>query len=52
MNLLLAKNGVDPDSKDINNQTSLLLAAANGHKGVVKLLLAKDGVDPDSKDKG
>jgi hypothetical protein len=38
--LLLAKVGVDPDSKDTDGQTS----------AVVKLLLPEDGVDPDSKD--
>jgi ankyrin repeat protein len=49
--LLLAKDGVDPDSKDARyGQTPLSWAAENGHEAVVKLLLAKDGVDPDSKD--
>lgn len=43
---------VSIQTPEISNQTSLLLAATNGHKGVVKLLLAKDGADPDSKDKG
>ena len=50
--LLLAKDGVDPDSKDGNHgRTPLSWAAENGHEAVVKLLLAKDGVDPDSKDR-
>ena len=48
--LLLAKDGVDPDSKDSVGRTPLWWAAENGHEAVVKLLLAKDGVDPDSKD--
>jgi hypothetical protein len=49
--LLLAKEGVDPDSKDgWDGQTPLSWAAKNGHEAVVKLLLAKEGVDPDSKD--
>jgi Ankyrin repeats (3 copies) len=49
--LLLAKDQVDPDSKDASyGQTPLSWAAENGHQAVVKLLLAKDGVDPDSKD--
>jgi hypothetical protein len=49
--LLLAKDGVDPDSKDSRyGRTPLWWAARNGHEAVVKLLLAKDGVDPDSKD--
>jgi ankyrin repeat protein len=47
---LLAKDLVDPDSKDRYGQTPLLLATANGHGGTMKLLLAKDAVDPDSKD--
>ena len=51
MKLLLAKDGVDPDSKDDEyGQTPLSWAAENGHEAVVRLLLAKDGVDPDSKD--
>ena len=49
--LLLAKDGVDPDSKDRYGQTPLSWAAGNGHEAVVRLLLAKDGVDPDSKDR-
>jgi ankyrin repeat protein len=48
--LLLAKDGVDPDSKDIFNQTPLSRAAENRHVAVVRLLLAKGGVDPASKD--
>ena len=49
MKLLLAKEGVDPDSKDKDNQTPLLWAARSGHEAVVKLLLVKEGVDPNSK---
>ena len=48
--LLLAKDGVDPDSKDVWGRTPLSCAAERGHEAVVKLLLAEDGVDPDSKD--
>ena len=48
--LLLAKDGVDLDSKDKDGRTPLSLAARIGHEAVVKLLLAKDGVDPDSED--
>ena len=49
--LLLAKDGVDPDSKDSDyGRTPLSWAAGSGHEAVVRLLLAKDGVDPDSKD--
>jgi ankyrin repeat protein len=47
--LLLAKDDVDPDSKDrLFGQKPLSWAAGNGHEAVVKLLLEKDGVDPDS----
>jgi ankyrin repeat protein len=47
--LVLAKEGVDPDSKDNYDQTPLLHAAAKGYGTVVKLLLEIDGVNPDSK---
>jgi ankyrin repeat protein len=49
--LLLATDGVDPDSKDYyDNRTPLSWAAEGAHEAVVKLLLATDSVDPDSKD--
>jgi hypothetical protein len=49
--LLLANDGVDPDSKDTKyGRTPLSWAAEGGHDAVVKLLLANDGVDLDSKD--
>jgi len=49
--LLLATEGIDPDSKDTRHgRTPLSCAARFGHVAVVKLLLAKDGVDRDSKD--
>jgi hypothetical protein len=48
--LLLAQDGVDPDSKDEKGQTPLSWAAKRGHGAVVELLLAREGVDPDSKD--
>jgi hypothetical protein len=47
--LLLARDGVDPDSKSRNGLTPLSWAAEKGDEAVVKLLLARDGVDPDSK---
>ena len=47
--LLLATERVDPDSKDNGGQTPLSWAARNGHEAVVKLLLATERVDPDSK---
>jgi ankyrin repeat protein len=36
--LLLTRDGVDPDSKDVYGQTPLSWAATNGHEAVVKLL--------------
>jgi ankyrin repeat protein len=49
--LLLTKEGVDPDSKDTRyGRTPLSWAAWRGHEVVVKLLLTKEGVDVDSKD--
>jgi ankyrin repeat protein len=47
--LLLAKDGVDPDSEDNDGWTPLSRAADNGREAVVKLLLATNRVDPDSK---
>jgi ankyrin repeat domain-containing protein 50 len=50
--LLLAKERVDPDSKDNKySRTPLSYAAESEHEAVVKLLLATERVDPDSKDK-
>ena len=49
MKILLARNGVDPDSEGNDGRTPLLWAAGKGHEAVVKLLLAEDLVDPDSK---
>ena len=48
---LLAKHGVDVDSKSKSGLTPLSWAARNGHEAVVKQLLAKHGVDVDSKSK-
>ncbi|OBT75334.1 hypothetical protein VF21_04711 [Pseudogymnoascus sp. 05NY08] len=44
--LLLAQEGVDPESMDSYGQSVLSLAAENGHLPIVKLLLGIDGVDP------
>jgi len=49
--LLLAKDGADVNSKDEDGRTPLSWAAANGHEVVVKLLLETGKVDADSKDK-
>lgn len=48
---LLAKGGVDPDSKDNSGRTPLSWAAFYGQETVVKVLLASGRVDPDSKSK-
>lgn len=48
--LLLAKDGINPDSKDNFDRTPLFLAAANGYKAVVELLLTRSIIDPSSKD--
>jgi hypothetical protein len=48
--LLLAKDGVGFNSKDIYGRTPLWWAAKFGREGVAKLLLAVDGVDADCKD--
>ena len=51
MKLLLAKEGVNPDSKDTKyGGTPLSWASEKGHKAVVKLLFAMEGVDPNIKD--
>jgi ankyrin repeat protein len=51
--LPLAKDGVDLNSKDTKyGQTLLSWAAENRHEAVVKLLLAQDGVDRKSKSNG
>jgi ankyrin repeat protein len=46
--LLLARQGIQADSKDIYGKTPLWLAANYGHKEVVELLLGFNGVDPDT----
>jgi hypothetical protein len=52
VNLLLAKDNIDPDLKDTQyGQTPLSWAAENGHEAVVKLLLETGKVEVDSKDK-
>jgi ankyrin repeat protein len=40
----------DVESEDEDGHKPLLIDAANGHEGVVRLLLAKDGVNPDSEE--
>lgn len=48
--LLLATEGVNPDSSSDSGRTPLSFASGMGGVGVVKLLLSTDRVDPDSKD--
>ncbi|KAH7159349.1 hypothetical protein DER46DRAFT_702396, partial [Fusarium sp. MPI-SDFR-AT-0072] len=48
--LLLATDGVDVNSKDKDGQTPLSCAAINGHEVIVKLLLETEKVDVNSKD--
>ncbi|OCL05889.1 ankyrin [Glonium stellatum] len=48
--LLLATNEVDINSKDWCEQTLLSVAAENGREAVVQLLLAMEGVDVESED--
>jgi hypothetical protein len=51
VNLLLAKDSIDPDLKDNQySRTPLLWATENGHEAVVKLLLETGKVKVDSKD--
>ena len=43
----LLLSGVDPNSFDGRENTSLMEASANGHADVVKILLATDGINVD-----
>ena len=49
--LLLAEDGLNPDSKANFNRTPLSWAAEMGNEVVVKWLLSSDKVDPDSIDR-
>jgi len=50
--LLLAAEIVDVNSKDSWDRTPLSYAAENGHEGIVQLLLAAEKVNVNSKDNG
>jgi len=45
--LLLARNDVNPHKPSHEGETPLWWASQNGHEGVVKLLLAQNKADPD-----
>jgi ankyrin repeat protein len=50
MKLLLEKDGINSNSKDIlSNRTPLSLAAENKNETVIKLLLAKNNINPNFK---
>ena len=51
MKILLGRDDIAPD-KGEDGKTPLLLAARNGHEGVVKLLLGRDDVEPNEPDMG
>ena len=48
--VLLGRQGVNPDKPDNFGQTPLNRAASFGHKGVVKILLEREEVNPDQPD--
>ena len=51
MKLLLRRKEVNPDTQaKENGQTPLLLAALNGHEGIIRLLLEQKDVNPDIPD--
>src|SRR5205823_9323161 len=51
VNILIAKDGIDPDLKDSQyGRTSLSWAAESGNEAIIKLLLETGEVDVDSKD--
>lgn len=48
--LLLATDGVNPDTPDSGGRTPLVWAVRSGIQTVVKLLLSTKGVNPESED--
>ena len=51
VDILLARDDVDPSLENNRGQTLLSLAASNGREVVVNLLLARDNIDPNFRDK-
>lgn len=49
MNLLLATDRVNPDTRDNYGRTPLMIAVEKGSTKIVEMLLATDRVDPDTK---
>jgi len=49
--MLLARDGINPDTPDKLGQTPLCHAAENRHGGVVKILLGRDGINTDKPDR-
>ena len=47
MKLLLSRDNIDPDKLGEGSQIPLILAAWDGHEGVVKMLLGRNDVNPD-----
>jgi len=48
--LLMAREDVDVNSKDIDGRTPFSIATKNGHEGVARLLLSQDDLEVNSKD--
>jgi len=51
MNMVRGRRYVDPKRPDTYGQTAILLAAEEGHEGVVKLLLGREDINPNMSGK-